>query len=57
MKLTKQLISEIEKHSNEINELQYGQVVLIIHKGKLARGQITKNFEPTDIPDSGRSKP
>ena len=56
MRLTEQLISEIEKHSNEIDELQYGQVVLIIHKGKLTRGQITKNFEPTDTRQRG-SKP
>ena len=56
-KLTSQLIAEIEKHTKKIEELKFGQVVFIVHKGKLSRGQIIENFEPADKPDSGRSKP
>ncbi|GBF32625.1 hypothetical protein DCCM_0821 [Desulfocucumis palustris] len=56
-KLTEQLLSEIEKHRERIEALRFGQVVFVVHKGILTRGQITENFEPADRPDSGRSKP
>lgn len=55
-KLVQQLLSEIEKHRERIEALEYGQVVFIVHGGMLVRGQIIENFE-TAKPDSGRSKP
>ncbi|GBF32626.1 hypothetical protein DCCM_0822 [Desulfocucumis palustris] len=56
-RITDQLIIEIGKYKEKINALKYGQLVFIIHKGNVTRGQIIENFEPADKPDSGRLKP
>lgn len=56
-KLTHQLLIEIKKRKEKIDNLEFGQVLFVVHKGNLTRGQITVNFEPDDKPDSGRLKP
>lgn len=56
IKITEQLVTEIGKHKEKIDDLKYGQVVFFIHHGNITRGQIVENFEPADKPGSGRLK-
>ncbi len=44
MELTDQIISEVKAKANELNRLQYGEVVLKIQDGKLIRGIIEKTW-------------
>ncbi|HBC93175.1 MAG TPA: hypothetical protein DCZ10_09845 [Pelotomaculum sp.] len=53
-KIIEQLITEVSKYKERIDVLKYGQVIFVIHKGNITRGQIIENFEPDDKPDNGR---
>lgn len=42
--VSEQLIEEIRQQAEELNRLQYGEVVLKVQDGKVVRGEILKTW-------------
>jgi hypothetical protein len=43
--LTDQIIKEVKSQSDELNRLQYGEVILKVQNGKLIMGDIRKTWK------------
>ena len=44
-KLTDQLVAELQRQAEEINRLQYGEVILKIQDGRVMSGEINKKWK------------
>lgn len=55
-KLSKQILHEVEKHIEDIDRLQFGELTLIIQDNRLVRWEMQQSYKVTD-PNNGRSRP
>lgn len=53
-KLSEQLIAEIKRQADDIDQLQYGEVILKVQDGVVIRGEILKSWRAG--PKNGRSE-
>ena len=44
-KLTDQLVAELKRQAEEINRLQYGEVILKVQDGQVMSGEINKKWK------------
>lgn len=54
--LAEQIVTEIKAQAEELNRLQYGEVVLKVQDGKLVKGDITKSWKCGTDSKNGRSE-
>ena len=48
MKLTDQLVAELQRQAEEINRLQYGEVILKVQNGRLVKFDVRKSYKVAD---------
>lgn len=54
--LAQQLIIEIQKKADKINELKYGELSLVVQDGRLIRWDVREQFKVGTDPKNGRSE-
>jgi len=55
VKLTDQLKAELQRQAEEINQLEYGELVFRVQKGKVVHWDVRKTFKAGADPKNGKS--
>lgn len=54
--LVEQLIGELRKRADKVNQLEYGELSLTVQNGRLIRWDVREQFKVGTDPKNGRSE-